>query len=72
MRRDEQPAGLGKWKHRGIHHALTVDLSDVELDACLRCWPGDEEGTSGFFVAGFVRESHCHVDDDDEWEGFSD
>ncbi|OXV09214.1 hypothetical protein Egran_03023 [Elaphomyces granulatus] len=89
MRRDEQPAGLGKWKHRGIHHALTVDLSDVELDACLRCWPGDEEGTSGFFVAGFVRderaagenetgrsrplpESHYHVDDDDEWEGFSD
>jgi putative methyltransferase len=69
MRRDEQPKGLRKWKHRGIRTdaikpggeqtdvaAASVDLSDEELDACLRCWPGDDEGTSGFFVAGFVRD----------------
>ncbi|GKZ98704.1 putative 28S rRNA (cytosine-C(5))-methyltransferase [Aspergillus niger] len=33
-----------------------VTLSDEELEGCLRCWPGDEEGTGGFFVAGFVRD----------------
>lgn len=60
MRRDEQPEGLRKWKHRGVRSGQTgaaaVDLSDEELDACLRCWPGDDEGTGGFFVAGFVRD----------------
>ena len=92
MRRDEQPKGLRQWKHRGIRadsrpapglDSSTVDLSDVELDACLRCWPGDEEGTGGFFVAGFVRDElgarasdpgpkdSCDIDDD-EWTGFSD
>lgn len=35
---------------------IVLNLSEAELDACLRCWPGDIEGTSGFFVAGFVRE----------------
>lgn len=34
----------------------TRDLSEEELDACLRCWAGDSEGTSGFFVAGFIRD----------------
>jgi putative methyltransferase len=33
-----------------------VDLSDEELEACLRCWADDEEGLGGFFVAGFVRD----------------
>ncbi|KAL1967412.1 hypothetical protein VTN77DRAFT_3197 [Rasamsonia byssochlamydoides] len=64
MRRDEQPEGLKKWKHRGIRSDASrpggsdsaVDLSEEELDACLRCWPGDDEGTGGFFVAGFVRD----------------
>lgn len=71
MRRDEQPEGLKKWKHRGIRTDVvpipngadqrpeakpTVNLTDEELEACVRCWAGDEEGTGGFFVAGFVRD----------------
>ncbi|KAL4891578.1 S-adenosyl-L-methionine-dependent methyltransferase [Aspergillus ambiguus] len=85
LRRDEQPEGLQRWTHRGIRRDpsaadLTVDLSDEQLEGCLRCWPGDEEGTGGFFVAGFVRDGPCdeaeEEDDDDqedeEWEGFSD
>lgn len=71
MRRDEQPEGLRKWKHRGIRADITpvangadqrpeatpdMNLTDEELEACLRCWAGDEEGTGGFFVAGFVRD----------------
>ncbi|OOF95191.1 hypothetical protein ASPCADRAFT_130680 [Aspergillus carbonarius ITEM 5010] len=75
LRRDEQPVGMKKWKHRGIRvdrdvggeggngagktengAGVEVNLSDEELEGCLRCWPGDEEGTGGFFVAGFVRD----------------
>lgn len=68
LRRDEQPVGLRKWKHRGVRQdrevgpevkdssAPLVDLSDESLDACVRCWSGDAEGLGGFFVAGFVRD----------------
>ncbi|KAJ5094767.1 hypothetical protein N7456_010628 [Penicillium angulare] len=69
LRRDEQPSGLRKWKHRGVRRdrdpetkaelesdSLSVDLSDESLDACLRCWSGDAEGLGGFFVAGFIRD----------------
>ncbi|KAE8393408.1 S-adenosyl-L-methionine-dependent methyltransferase [Aspergillus alliaceus] len=35
---------------------LKVNLTDEELDGCLRCFAGDDEGTGGFFVAGFVRD----------------
>ncbi|KAJ5179003.1 hypothetical protein N7492_002213 [Penicillium capsulatum] len=68
LRRDEQPAGLRKWNHRGVRQdrgvetdvkaadAPSVDLSDEALDACVRCWSGDAEGLGGFFVAGFVRD----------------
>ncbi|OKL56134.1 hypothetical protein UA08_08741 [Talaromyces atroroseus] len=69
MRRHEQPEGLQKWRHRGISvdpgsksaggerkSGISVNLTDEQLDACLRCWPGDEECTGGFFVAGFVRD----------------
>lgn len=66
--------------------AAAVDLSDEELDACLRCWPGDEQGTGGFFVVGFMRDPAAAAGDDkndneakdeaheeeEEWEGFSD
>lgn len=89
MRRYEQPEGLKVWRHRGVGEdsgkigstdssggVPPVNLSAEELDACLRCWPGDEEGLGGFFVAGFVRDSHgdhdTKEDSDDEWEGFSD
>jgi putative methyltransferase len=68
MRRDEQPEGLRKWRHRGICEvtskptgmddtvAVAIELTEEQLDACLRCFPGDDEGTGGFFVAGFVRD----------------
>lgn len=64
MRRDEQPLGLRKWKHRGIRQQeigsenFEVDLSEEQLDSCIRCWPGDDQGTGGFFVAGFIRDGH--------------
>ncbi|KAH8433465.1 rRNA (cytosine-C5-)-methyltransferase RCM1 [Aspergillus melleus] len=113
LRRDEQPEGLRRWKHRGVREEKTdlvrrsvngddgddgeeeavaaqekVDLTDEDLEGCLRCWPGDDEGLGGFFVAGFVRDGDVDVDavggdnqeeqdedaeeEDDEWEGFSD
>lgn len=99
MRRDEQPAGLREWPHRGIRtepvekdngssqSGPSVDLSDQDLEGCLRCWPGDDEGLGGFFVAGFVRDGRVDnwsgtghesdgVDDEegdsDSFEGFSD
>ncbi|KAF7125657.1 hypothetical protein CNMCM5793_001896 [Aspergillus hiratsukae] len=103
MRREEQPRGMRVWPHRGVRTesrygdaeghgevaaAAAVDLSDEELDACLRCWAGDEEGLGGFFVAGFVRDednvdltrgapvsqgmNETEGSDEDEWEGFSD
>lgn len=71
LRRDEQPEGLRKWKHRGVRRdrpneetggnletLMEVDLPDEALEACLRCWTGDAEGVGGFFVAGFVREGN--------------
>ncbi|KAE8151730.1 putative NOL1/NOP2/sun domain protein [Aspergillus avenaceus] len=91
MRRDEQPEGLRKWDRRGVRTETregaapqTVGLSDEELDGCLRCWAGDDEGTGGFFVAGFVRDEtlasrsldsqagESDESDGDEWDGFSD
>ncbi|KAF9883362.1 putative 28S rRNA (cytosine-C(5))-methyltransferase [Aspergillus nanangensis] len=86
MRRNEQPEGLRKWEHRGVRTdatgpVVTVDLTDEDLEGCLRCWPGDEEGTGGFFVAGFVRDESLAEEhssgasqgsDDEEWGGFSD
>lgn len=94
LRRGEQAVGLRGWKHRGVKCDLTsngskgkdegmkVGLSGEELEGCLRCWPGDEEGVGGFFVVGFIRDGDGQDgqdgdgDDDDavsdEWEGFSD
>lgn len=82
LRRDEQCAGLQAWKYRGIReeagseNSSALSLSDSDLDACIRCWPG-EEGLGGFFVAGFVRDQEGNGEDQDEeeeeeWEGFSD
>ncbi|KAI9043950.1 rRNA (cytosine-C5-)-methyltransferase RCM1 [Aspergillus affinis] len=59
-----------------------VDLTDEDLEGCLRCWPGDDEGLGGFFVAGFVKDGSAEEgeegqdededEDEDEWDGFSD
>ncbi|KAJ5622660.1 hypothetical protein N7528_005892 [Penicillium herquei] len=69
LRRNEQPEGMRKWTHRGVRRdrdpetkaeiesTVSVDdLSEEDLDACVRCWSGDAEGLGGFFVAGFVRD----------------
>lgn len=81
MRRDEQPVGLREWTYRGIksygegEEKESVQLGNEELEGCLRCWPGDEEGLGGFFVVGFVRDGQDdgqEDEDDDEWAGFSD
>jgi putative methyltransferase len=70
LRRNEQPEGLRRWKHRGVRRDRDMEtgvesedsesvaaLSEEDLEACLRCWSGDAEGLGGFFVAGFVRDS---------------
>ena len=60
--RSSQVDGLKKWKHRGVKPVSSdmggdsKKLSDEELEACIRCYPGDDEGTMGFFVCCFVRE----------------
>ncbi|KAL2834745.1 S-adenosyl-L-methionine-dependent methyltransferase [Aspergillus pseudoustus] len=70
MRRDEQPSGLRKWEHRGVKKEgeQSVDLSEEELQGCLRCWPGDDDGTGGFFVVGFVRDGDADIDVDTNGE----
>jgi 25S rRNA (cytosine2278-C5)-methyltransferase len=100
MRRDEQPDGLTRWPHRGrdledrkgrnLESSQTITprgLSEDEKQACIRCQTGDEEGTMGFFVCGFVRDCmeteikrveeespgrRMSHEVDEEWEGFSD
>lgn len=72
LRREDQVEGLKKWNKRGVweeHDDIGADLGEGErkeiLEACLRCEAGTEEGTMGFFVAGFVRDGTMDVE---EWE----
>lgn len=85
--RSEQPEGLQNWKHRGISAGSSdgnpgPKLSADDADSCIRCWPADEQGSGGFFVAGFVRNpdridgidtARFQESDDDEesWNGCS-
>ena len=90
LRREEQVPGLRVWQHRGIPesnaegHPDRPALTQQEREACIRCHPGDAEGTMGFFVCCFVRapagDVKQHVLDikttsppgSDSWEGFTD
>ncbi|KAK4939464.1 hypothetical protein LTR10_020270 [Elasticomyces elasticus] len=87
MQRQDQVAGLRNWKHRGLIDAgiklteLGVEsLTADELEACIRCHTGGDEGTMGFFVCGFVRSTQnmqkedavSNQADSDSWDGFSD
>lgn len=85
LRREDQVPGLRDWEHRGVGSALNAEsspLSDDGREACIRCHPGDEQGTMGFFLCGFVRDPSDprHLgsqsteanQDDDGWDGFSD
>ncbi|KAI1608458.1 NOL1/NOP2/sun domain-containing protein [Exophiala viscosa] len=87
LRRQNQVAGLREWKHRGLVDAgsklaeLGAELlTPQDLDACIRCHPGGDDGTMGFFVCGFVRstgdisgeDGNHNQADGDAWDGFSD
>lgn len=81
LRRKEQTSGMRVWNIRGKADACLNIAKDKEIDsrevadACIRCEKGTEEGTQGFFVAGFVRKletSGMGQLIDQEWEGFSD
>ena len=80
LKREGQVSGMKAWKIRGQVDACTDvrhgEISKEEIaEACIRCEKGTEEGTQGFFVAGFVRElagSGPEQLTDQEWEGFSD
>lgn len=70
LTRDEQVAGLKQWPIRGTsaeNDAEEIDpnwsLSNEQLEACLRCYQGDGQGTGGFFVVGFVRDINISGDD---------
>ena len=89
--RSLQVDGMKRWKHRGVRSNPGTEtaenkLSEEELDSCIRCNPGDDEGTMGFFVCAFVRkvaaigglrsndapvQEEDHDNGGDEsWEGF--
>lgn len=65
MTRAEQFEGLSRWDRRGdadacagllAEHGQSDDPAAEDIaEACIRCEKGAEEGTMGFFVAGFVR-----------------
>jgi putative methyltransferase len=71
MKREDQVEGMKKWARRGDPEASKEALqgkeelvktnvlpsANVLADACIRCERGTDEGTMGFFVAGFVRDS---------------
>ena len=66
MRRDEQVDGMKRWHRRGDLSAVRAALRSSEnpagpldneevAEAVIRCDKSTEDGTMGFFVAGFVR-----------------
>lgn len=67
MKRDEQVDGMKRWHRRGDISAVEAavkssgdasnELDNAEVaDAVIRCDKSTEDGTMGFFVAGFVRD----------------
>lgn len=68
MKRSDQVEGLQRWKKRGHEEDVRVaaasknsssssklNLEEV-AEACIRCDKAGDDGTMGFFVAGFVRD----------------
>jgi len=53
LKRDEQIRGMREWPVRGSLEACGEDK--VLAESCIRANKGDEHGTMGFFLAGFVR-----------------
>jgi putative methyltransferase len=67
MRRNEQVDGMKRWHRRGDVGAVEAAMKSSEepsddldmeevAEACIRCDKSSEDGTMGFFVAGFVRD----------------
>ncbi|GAM90771.1 hypothetical protein ANO11243_088160 [Dothideomycetidae sp. 11243] len=82
LRREEQVSGLRKWDRRGDLEECRSAVGDEEkarvlAEACIRAAKGTGEGTMGFFIVAFVRDS-VHMEekegeaDADEWDGFGD
>ena len=93
--RAAQVSGMKAWRIRGDLKAcqemlLKDDTEDVDVnevaEGCIRCEKGTTEGTQGFFVAAFTRDSEDLLTSGelcpgkhqrghefgDEWEGFED
>lgn len=51
LKRNEQVRGMKQWPVRGSQDECGKDIAE----ACIRANKGDEHGTMGFFLAGFVR-----------------
>jgi putative methyltransferase len=62
LKREEQVRGMREWPVRGFQQAYGEDSPLAE--ACIRANEGDENGTMGFFLAGFVREPLVPTDQD--------
>ncbi|KAF2480923.1 S-adenosyl-L-methionine-dependent methyltransferase [Neohortaea acidophila] len=65
LRREQQVDGMQAWSKRGRVEAVAAVMNadtteeidaDVVAEACIRCEKGGEDGTMGFFVAGFMRD----------------
>lgn len=54
LKREDQIRGMKEWPVRGSLEAC--DENSVLAEACIRANKGDEHGTMGFFLAGFVRD----------------
>ena len=54
LKREDQVRGLREWPVRASLDACGKDT--VLAEACIRANKGDERGTMGFFLAGFVRD----------------
>jgi putative methyltransferase len=54
LKRGDQIRGMRGWPVRGSVDACGED--DEVAEACIRANKGDEHGTMGFFLAGFVRD----------------
>ena len=64
LRRDEQISGVKAWAIRGDLASCQEALSRHDLyqareiaEACVRCEKGTKEGTQGFFLAAFIRDT---------------
>lgn len=93
MKRSDQVDGMQRWHKRGHEvdarsaasgkASKKLNLAEV-AEACIRCDKAGDDGTMGFFVAGFVRDGSGSIstvdadeeldidDESDEFEGFSD